>query len=96
MSDQVLVTLLRYGFYNLFQFKTSGTYLLSKDRCFEFGLLVPQSFIHPAIIVHELEPKKMDILLRRVEKTIQSSFLKILWEKKLLELQNEHRIFKSN
>ena len=68
MSDQVLVTLLRYGFYNLFQFKTSGTYLLSKDRCFEFGLLVPQSFIHPAIIVHELEPKKMDILLRRVEK----------------------------
>ena len=78
MSDQVLVTLLRYGFYNLFQFKTSGTYLLSKDRCFEFGLLVPQSFIHPTIIVHELEPKKMDILLRRVEKTIQSSFLKIL------------------
>ena len=63
---------------------------------FEFGLLVPQSFIHPAIIVHELEPKKMDILLWRVEKTIQSSFLKILWEKKLLELQNEHRIFKSN
>ena len=58
MSDRVLVTLLRYGFYNLLQFKTSGTYLLSKDRCFEFGLLVPQSFTHPAIIVHELEPKK--------------------------------------